>query len=696
MSATQVISAGAGPDAVPPAEAAAGSLPAEAFIRLMRASRADLGRVVPEVLALVGDVAGVESASIHLALPGSATRLADTNHDVPAHCWPQIAGGDVVRVAHGHGASTSLVPVRVDDEIIGVLRLDSDRPAPYWTAQTVSDLRGVAAVIGTDLVRHAIQDELEESRRRYESVLNDVGAVIVRLDAQGRVSYVNRAWTELTGIPADEMIGKDALHHVHPDDRATAARHMADALSDDGTVREVRFLARDGRERWMEVKGRALFGEDGSINGFAGTMHDVTERRRDALNAQSARDRAEHARADAERVSQAKSEFLSRMSHELRTPLNAILGFGQLLELSDLNAEDADNLSQIMRAGRHLLHLINDSLDVSRIETGALTLSLEAVQIGPLVSESVDLLRPTADKLKLKLVLPGADGGRRSVSADRQRLKQVLVNLVSNAVKYNRPGGRVSIDCYPVAAAEAASGPDSQPGAEHGWIRIAVNDTGMGIPAERMDDIFVPFERVGAELTEIEGTGLGLALTRSLVEAMGGRITVSSVQGIGATFYVDLPAVSAADAWVEPTQDTGDGDGDEAPPQHTVVYIEDNPSNVMLVRRILARRPQVRLLVAGDGAAGLRMVREHRPDLVLLDLHLPQMVGAEVLDVIRTDKDPALRLTPIVVVTADLSPGTEERIMQAGANGFIGKPIDLPMLLDAIDRHVADVPAVKP
>ncbi len=695
MSATQVISAGAGPDAVPLAEAAAGSLPAEAFIRLMRASRADLGRVVPEVLALVDDVAGVESASIHLALPGSATRLADTNHDVPAHCWPQIESGDVVRVAHEHGASTSLVPIRVDDKIIGVLRLDSDRPAPYWTEKTVADLRGTAAVIGTDLVRHAIQDELEESRRRYESVLNDVGAVIVRLDAQGRVSYVNRAWTELTGIPADDMIGKDALHHVHPDDRATAARHMADALSDDGTVREVRFLAREGRERWMEVKGRALFGEDGSINGFAGTMHDVTERRKDALNAQAARDRAEHARADAERVSQAKSEFLSRMSHELRTPLNAILGFGQLLELSQLNDDDADNLSQIMRAGRHLLHLINDSLDVSRIETGSMTLSLEAVQLGPLVSESVDLLRPAAEKLKLALVLPSADSGQRRVSADRQRLKQILVNLVSNAVKYNRPGGRVSVDCYPVADAEAATGPDSTHSGEHGWVRIAVNDTGMGVPAERMDDIFVPFERVGAELTEIEGTGLGLALTKSLVEAMSGRITVSSVQGIGATFYVDLPAVSAADAWVEPSQDAGDGE-DEAAPQHTVVYIEDNPSNVMLVRRILARRPQVRLLVASDGAAGLRMVREHRPDMVLLDLHLPQMVGAEVLDVIRTDKDPALRLTPIVVVTADLSPGTEERIMQAGANGFIGKPIDLPMLLNAIDRYTVDVPAAKP
>jgi CheY-like chemotaxis protein len=311
---------------------------------------------------------------------------------------------------------------------------------------------------------------------------------------------------------------------------------------------------------------------------------------------------------------------------------------------------------------------------------------METVQLGPIVSESVDLLRPNADQRQVKLVLPSVDGGRRSVRADRQRLKQVLVNLVSNAVKYNRPGGRVSVDCYPVATPESAPG-DS----EHGWVRIAVNDTGIGVPADRMDDIFLPFERVGAELTDVEGTGLGLALTKSLVDAMGGRITVSSVQGIGATFYVDLPAATAVDSWVETSQ--GDEESARTPaPVHTIVYIEDNPSNITLVRRILARRPQVRLLVANDGATGLRMVRQHRPEVVLLDLHLPNMGGAEVLDVIRTDKDPALRLTPIVVVTADLSPGTEEKIRQAGANGFIGKPIDLPMLLDAIDTHLAGIP----
>ena len=296
--------------------------------------------------------------------------------------------------------------------------------------------------------------------------------------------------------------------------------------------------------------------------------------------------------------------------------------------------------------------------------------------------------------MHLTVVRPNGESARRAVSADRGRLKQVLLNLLSNSTKYNKPGGRITVDCYPVVPAEgtAAATAAARGATEHGWLRIAVSDTGVGISAERMEDVFLPFERLGAEMTDVEGTGLGLALTKSLVEAMGGRITVSSVQGVGATFYIDLPAASAADSWVEVTH--GDADSNRTPAAtHTVVYIEDNPSNVTLVRRILARRPHVRLLVAGDGASGLKMIHQYRPEMVLLDLHLPQMAGADVLDMVRTDKDPALRLTPIIVVTADLSPGTEEKILQAGANGFIGKPIELSMLLEAIDRHLAAVPA---
>ena len=265
--------------------------------------------------------------------------------------------------------------------------------------------------------------------------------------------------------------------------------------------------------------------------GMVGIMHDVTQRHRAAEHANVALDRAEHARARAERASEAKSEFMSRMSHELRTPLNAILGFAQLMELAPLEGEDADNLTQISRAGKHLLILVNDALDVARIEAGQLALAPEPVAVWPALAESLDLVRPAAAARSLVVGAPPADAPDHRVLADPNRLRQVLANLFSNAVKYNVPGGRIQVDCRPIGTA------DGRP-----QIRIAVGDTGVGIPADRMDEVFVPFQRLGAETSGIEGTGLGLAVTKSLVEAMGGTIGVGSVEGVGTTFYVDLPA----------------------------------------------------------------------------------------------------------------------------------------------------------
>src|SRR3954469_10293668 len=266
MSETQVISAGEQWDQAPRAtEPTAANLPAETFVRLMRARRGGLGEAVDDALAFIGRFAGADRAAVHLNLPGRPADFRGANADVPADCLAGVTAGDVVP-----SGPVTLVPVRVDREILGVLRFDHGGPAPVWPPDAVEAVRGAAAVLGAARHRQAALDELDQSRQRYESVLNDVGAVIVRVDGQGRMSYVNRAWTELTGIPADEMIGKDALHHVHPDDRATAAKHMAEALSggDDDSMREVRFMTRDGRERWMEVNGRAVFDEHGVIAGF--------------------------------------------------------------------------------------------------------------------------------------------------------------------------------------------------------------------------------------------------------------------------------------------------------------------------------------------------------------------------------------------------------------------------------------------
>jgi PAS domain S-box-containing protein len=618
---------------------------------------------------------------------------AGQEDSAPAHRFIDLSDGRSWWDADG-GRALVVFPLQVADRLIGVVRFDPVGAVP-WPSDVQRWLRPFGELCTSAIAAQRAIAGLEASEVRHRSVLDEVGDVIVRVGPDGALSYVNRAWYELTGNPIADTVGADPLANVHPEDRELAMEHMAAAIAGTPGVREVRFLAHGGDVRWMEVKGRAVFDADGNLAGFSGVLHDVTLRRAAEARAQAAREEAEHARDEAERArdeaekardqaeraSRAKSEFLSRMSHELRTPLNAILGFTQLLEFAELSGEDADNLSMISRAGRHLLSLINDTLDVSRIESGRLSMSMEPVPVADIAQESLDLVRPDAANRRLTLSTRG-EGIAPHVVADRQRLKQVLVNLLSNAVKYNRTGGDVCI-AWSVLPAETA--PD-QP-APAGRLRIEVSDTGLGIPAERLDDVFLPFERIGAEHTDVEGTGIGLALAKNLVDAMGGRLGVRSVQGAGSTFSVDLPVATVA----IPAADEAEGTGPVSPDiedgiRHTVLYVEDNPSNTMLMRRIFTRRPQVRLLVANDGDAGLAMVSEHRPDLVLLDLHLPGRSGEEVLAGIRLD--PAISATPVVIVTAGLTPGLERRLADAGATDFMAKPVDIGRLLDVIDREL--------
>jgi PAS domain S-box-containing protein len=416
-----------------------------------------------------------------------------------------------------------VVPLGSTGQSVRLVGLPS-APDPEWLA-------AAGTVLGAALDARTTVAALAWSEELHRTVLDDVGSVVVKLDATGRISYLNAAWSQLTGIPVAEMIGKDPLYHVHPEDREVAAAHMADGLrGNESEVRAVRFRGPGGQERWMEVGGRVVRNEAGIPVGMVGIMHDVTERHQAAQHANVALDRAERARENAERASEAKSEFLSRMSHELRTPLNAILGFAQLMELAPLDGEDADNLTQITRAGRHLLMLVNDALDVSRIEAGQLALDLVPLPAWPALAESLDQIRPAAAARSLVVAPLPVNPPDLRVQADPNRLRQVLANLLSNAVKYNVPGGRIQLDCRPLEEASGAR------------IRIAVSDTGVGIAAGRMDEVFLPFQRLGAETSGIEGTGLGLAVTKSLVEAMGGTIGVGSVEGVGTTFYVDLPA----------------------------------------------------------------------------------------------------------------------------------------------------------
>jgi signal transduction histidine kinase/CheY-like chemotaxis protein len=385
------------------------------------------------------------------------------------------------------------------------------------------------------------------------------------------------------------------------------------------------------------------------------------------------------AREEAEAANRAKDEFISRMSHELRTPLNAVLGFAQLLELDDLSPEQADSVQHIVKGGRHLLGLINEILDISRINAGSLSLSPEPVAVDELVGETLSLLAPVAASRNIDLQHDRGDPDLADlfVEADRQRAKQILLNLIANAVKYNVDSGSVRVSAQRAGDA----------------VRITVADTGTGIAGNDIDKVFVAFERLGVERTGIEGAGIGLALSLRLAEAMGGTIVAESEVGTGSRFTLVLPGADNPLAAMGP-EASGDvaavGSGGTAPQRHTVLYIEDNLSNVRLVERIVARRNDVDLLPAMQGQLGIELAREHTPDLILLDLHLPDIDGDEVLRQLR--RDPVTSAIPVCMVSADATPRQMERLIAEGANRYVTKPIDVQELL-AVLSEVLDAPA---
>ena len=358
------------------------------------------------------------------------------------------------------------------------------------------------------------------------------------------------------------------------------------------------------------------------------------------------------------------------MSHELRTPLNAVLGFGQLLQLDGLRPDQQDSVDHIVRAGAHLLELIDEVLDISRVEAGHLRLSLEPVSVEEVVADALGMVRPLAAArgVALSEVVPGGD---HHVRADRQRLRQVLVNLLANAVKYNRDDGEVTVRCEPAG----------------GSLRLVVDDTGIGLSPHDQARLFQPFERLGAEHTDVEGTGLGLALTKQLVEVMGGAIGVTSEVGVGSSFWVELPLTEAPSETAASPVLPSAARPPSADVARTVLYVEDNLSNVKLVERVVARRPEVDFMVAMHGSLAIELAREHRPSLILLDLHLPDMSGEEVLRRLRADARTAD--TPVVVLSADATSGQVERLRASGAADYLTKPFDIPRLLAVIDGSAA-------
>jgi PAS domain S-box-containing protein len=459
---------------------------------------------------------------------------------------------------------------------------------------------------------------------------------------------------------------------LHPEDRARVAVSARDAVTGQNEYGvEYRCVWPDGSVHWLDARGRIIRDEAGKPLRMVGVSMDITARRQgeEALR---------RAKEEAEAANRAKSDFLSRMSHELRTPMNSILGFAQILGRKPLPPDQMRSVDYILKAGRHLLELINEVLDIARIESNRLQLSLEPVRVGAVISEALSLIQPLAAQRDCRIEGDGAVDLDVYVLEDRQRLTQVLLNLLSNAVKYNRPGGVVSLSCERVEDGDG----------DRDRLLIRVRDSGLGIAPEKMSRLFTPFERLGAEQSDIEGTGLGLALSKRLVEVMEGDLTAESVQGQGSTFIVTLSLVESPLERLERRGHAPAVADSSAPPEQTatLLYIEDNLANLSLIETILVERAEIRLLSALQGRLGLELAWEHRPDLILLDLHLPDMMGDVVLK--RLQAEARTRDIPVLVISADATPGTIERLNKAGARGYLPKPLDVELFLKTIDEII--------
>jgi PAS domain S-box-containing protein len=517
--------------------------------------------------------------------------------------------------------------------------------------------------LNAELERRVIERtaELAESQRRLQAILDYSPAAISLKDLSGRYIVTNREFETLAG---GEVAGQQDRDFFPPRLAAVYREHDALVLDRQRGLEFEETYVRGGKAHIYHTIKFPLLDTGGHPDAVCSIAIDVTERKKteDALRI---------AQLEAERANRAKSAFLSNMSHDLRTPLNAILGFAQLLDLDDLPDDRRESVAQILRGGTHLLSLINEVLDIARIEAGHLSLSMEPVRALEMVELASELVRPLAAQRGISLVVDREAGADVIVTADSQRLNQILLNFLSNAVKYNQERGTVRIGFERV---------------DKGRVRLTVTDTGAGIAESKLRLLFQPFERLGAEQTGIEGTGLGLALSRGLAEAMGGVVGVSSEVGQGSTFWVELALAEVASA-AAAVNDHGPSRVEARPETRgTVLYIEDNPSNVRLMQRVLERRPGVRLCHAPDGHSGMAAAQAHPPDLIFLDLHLPDLRGEEVLR--RLSADVRLREIPVAVLTADATAEQSRRLKAAGACAYITKPLEISELLRLVDDRL--------
>jgi PAS domain S-box-containing protein len=486
------------------------------------------------------------------------------------------------------------------------------------------------------------------------------------LDSEGRVVSWNTGAERIKGYRADEIVGKhfSCFYPAHDIERGMPQRHLDSAAAGGRFEIEGWRVRKDGSTFWANVVFTAIRDPAGNARGFAKLTRDLTERRQ-------VEETLTMAKGAAEKANLAKSDFLSSMSHELRSPLNAILGFAQLMESDSTPPTPSQKASidEILRAGWYLLELINEILDLAQIESGKLSLSKEPTSLAEVILECQAMVEPQAQSAGVRMTFPRFEVPR-FVLADRTRLKQILMNLLSNAVKYNQPGGTVVLDCV-------GSGPDR--------IRLTVKDSGVGLPPEKLAQLFQPFNRLGQERGAVQGTGIGLVMSKRLVESMGGVIGVESRVGVGSVFWCELSSVDAPRLETEaaPPAPMAQTEARQGAPLRTLLYVEDNPANLKLVEQLIARRPTMRLLSALDGNMGIQLARANQPEVILMDINLPGISGIEALKILR--EDTTTSHIPVLALSANAMPRDIERGLEAGFFSYLTKPIKVREFMESLD-----------
>jgi PAS domain S-box-containing protein len=523
-------------------------------------------------------------------------------------------------------------------------------------------------LIGTDnSARKQVEEKLRWTEEGFRLMVESVtDCAIVMLDSAGRVVSWNTGAQRIKGYAADEIVGQHFSRFYPPADiaRGVPQRDLDSAAAQGRFEVEGWRVRKDGSLFWANVVFTAIRDPAGNARGFAKLTRDLTERRQ-------VEQILTEAKRAAEKANLAKSEFLSSMSHELRSPLNAILGFAQLMDSDATPATPSQKASidEILRAGWYLLELINEILDLAQIESGKLSLSPEPTSLAEVTLECQAMIEPQAQNRGIHMTFPAFEVPC-FVAVDRTRLKQVIINLLSNAIKYNKAGGTVVVDLA---------------GSTVERVRLNVRDTGAGLPAEKLAQLFQPFNRLGQEHGAEQGTGIGLVMSKRLIELMGGVLGVESSVGVGSVFWCELdaaapPALESKDA--EPAA-LARAQAQPGDPLRTLLYVEDNPANLKLVEQLIARRPTIRLLTAVDGNMGIQLSRAHQPDVILMDINLPGISGIEALKILRDD--PATEHIPVVALSANAMPRDIARGLEAGFISYLTKPIKVKEFMEALD-----------